>query len=215
MVGRDDEVRQALASIDDASEFQGVLLVGDSGIGKSTLARALADTVKSRGLTVQFVLGTETSKAVPLGAFCQLTTLHVVREPSVMLAAAQRTMEQERTLVVVDDAHLLDPLSATLVYHLAVGGSARLIVTIRSPSVVPDAVTALWKERLLLRLHIDPFTWQQTEELARAVLGDAVENRLINELHGRTAGNPLMLRGLLNAGREGGVLVREPGGGEQ
>ena len=208
LVGRDDEVRQALASIDDASEFQGVLLVGDSGIGKSTLARALADTVKSRGLTVQFVLGTETSKAVPLGAFCRLTTLHVVREPSVMLAAAQRTMEQERTLVVVDDAHLLDPLSATLVYHLAVGGSARLIVTIRSPSVVPDAVTALWKERLLLRLHIDPFTWQQTEELARAVLGDAVENRLINELHGRTAGNPLMLRGLLNAGREGGVLVR-------
>jgi DNA replication protein DnaC len=47
LVGRDDEVRQALASIDDASEFQGVLLVGDSGIGKSTLARALADIVKS------------------------------------------------------------------------------------------------------------------------------------------------------------------------
>jgi DNA-binding CsgD family transcriptional regulator/energy-coupling factor transporter ATP-binding protein EcfA2 len=208
LVGRDDEVRQALASLDDASEFQGVLLVGDSGIGKSTLARALADTVKSRGLTVQFVLGTETSKAVPLGAFYWLTTLQVVREPAVMLAAAQRTMEQERTLVVVDDAHLLDPLSATLVYHLATGGSTRLIVTIRSPSAVPDAVTALWKERLLLRLRIKAFTWQQTEELAHTVLGDAVETRLINELHCRTAGNPLMLRGLLNAGRESKVLVR-------
>ncbi|HXY63390.1 MAG TPA: LuxR C-terminal-related transcriptional regulator [Mycobacterium sp.] len=212
LVGRDDEVRQALASLDDASEFQGVLLVGDSGIGKSTLARALADTVKSRGLTVQFVLGTETSKAVPLGAFYWLTTLHVVREPAVMLAAAQKTMEQERTLVVVDDAHLLDPLSATLVYQLATGGSTRLIVTIRSPSAVPDAVTALWKERLLLRLRINAFTRQQTEELAHTVLGDAVETRLINELHGRTAGNPLMLRGLLSAGRGSGVLVRSKHG---
>ena len=212
LVGRDDEVRQALASLDDASEFQGVLLVGDSGIGKSTLARALADTVKSRGRTVQFVLGTETSKAVPLGAFYWLTTLHVVREPAVMLAAAQKTMEQERTLVVVDDAHLLDPLSATLVYQLATGGSTRLIVTIRSPSAVPDAVTALWKERLLLRLRINAFTRQQTEELAHTVLGDAVETRLINELHGRTAGNPLMLRGLLSAGRGSGVLVRSKHG---
>ena len=126
-----------------------------------------------------------------------------------MLAAAHRTLEQEENLVVVvDDAHLLDPLSATLVHHLAASGSARLIVTIRSGNAVPDAVTALWKERLFLDLHIDAFTWQQTEELARAVLGDAVETRLINELHGRTAGNLLMLRGLLSAGRESGVLVR-------
>ena len=203
MVGRDDEVSQAWASLDDASEFQGVLFVGDSGVGKSTLARALADTAASRGLTVRFVLGTESGRAVPLGAFYWLVTLDTAREPAAMLAAAHKTLEREENLVViVDDAHLLDPLSASLVYHLAARGSARLIVTIRSGNAVPDAVTALWKEGLLLDLHIDPFTWQQTEELARAVLGDAVETRLVNELHGRTAGNPLMLRGLLNAGRE-------------
>ena len=120
LVGRDDEVRQALAALDDASEFQGVLLVGDSGVGKSTLARALADTVRSRGLTVRFVLGTQTGSAVPLGAFYWVMPLHAAHEPSVMLAAAHRTLGQEENLVVVvDDAQLLDPLSATLVYHLA------------------------------------------------------------------------------------------------
>ena len=209
MVGRDDEVSQALAALDDASEFQGVLFVGDSGVGKSTLAHALADTAASRGLTVRFVLGTETGRAVPLGAFYWLVTLDTAREPAAMLAVAHKTLEPEENLVVVvDDAHLLDPLSASLVYHLAARGSARLIVTIRSGNALPDAVIALWKEGLLLDLHIDPFTRQQTEELARAVLGDDVETRLINELHGRTAGNPLMLRGLLNAGRESGALVR-------
>ena len=209
LVGRDDERSQALASLDDASGFQGVMFVGDSGVGKSTLARDVANTAASRGLTVRFVLGTETKRAVPLGAFYWLVTLDTAREPAAMLAVAHRTLElQENLVVVVDDAHLLDPVSASLVYHLAARGSARLIVTIRSRNAVPEAVMALWKEGLLLDLHIDPFTWQQTEELARAVLGDAVETRLINELHSRTAGNPLMLRGLLHAGREGGALVR-------
>ncbi|MDT5232863.1 MAG: hypothetical protein QOI39_3363, partial [Mycobacterium sp.] len=40
LVGRDDEVRQALAALEDDAEFRGVALVGDSGVGKSTLARA-------------------------------------------------------------------------------------------------------------------------------------------------------------------------------
>ena len=81
-------------------------------------------------------------------------------------------------------------------------------MTIRSGDPVPDAVTALLKERLLLSLRVEAFTREQTEVLARAVLGGAVDTRLINELHDRTAGSPLLLRGLLDAGRESGVLVR-------
>jgi energy-coupling factor transporter ATP-binding protein EcfA2 len=213
VVGRDDEFRLALAALEDTAEFQGVLLVGESGVGKSTLARALAEIVESRGLAMRFVLGTESGSAVPLGAFYWLLTLDTASEPAVMLGAAYKTLEQEKNLVIViDDAHLLDPLSATLVYHLAAGGNTRLIVTIRSGSAAPDALTALWKERLLLRLPIKVLTWHQTEELARTVLGDAVETRLINELHRRTAGNPLMLSGLLSAGRESGVLVRSEHG---
>ena len=208
-VAREDEFRQALAALDDAAEFQGVALLGDSGVGKSTLARALAKALESRGRTVRFVLGTQTGSAVPLGAFSRSVTVDAPQQPAAMLAAAHKTLEQDENLVVVvDDAQLLDPLSATLLYQLAASGSARLIVTIRSGDAVPDAVTALWKERLLLSLRIDAFTREQTGELARAVLGGVVDTRLINELHERAAGNPLMLRGLLSAGRESGVLVR-------
>ena len=44
------------------------------------------------------------------------------------------------------------------------------------------------------------------------MLGGAVDTGLINELHHQTRGNPLMLRGLLSAGRESGVLVRSERG---
>lgn len=213
LVGRDEEIRQALAALDDTAKFQGVVLVGDSGVGKSTLADALADAVGERGQTVRFVLATEAARAVPLGAFSWVRNIGAADGPAMMLIAAQQILEQDDNLiVVVDDAHLLDPLSATLVYRLAVSDRARLIVTIRTGEAVPDAITALWKERLLLRLRLDAFTWEQTSALVRAVLGEPVEIRLVNALQDRTAGNPLMLRSLLRAGRESGVLVRTDDG---
>jgi DNA-binding CsgD family transcriptional regulator/energy-coupling factor transporter ATP-binding protein EcfA2 len=213
MIGRSDEVRQALTALGGDADFRGVVLMGDSGVGKSTLAHALADILESRDLNVRFVLCTETGRTVPFGAFYWLTNLATAREPAVMLAAAQRALEREENLVVaVDDAHLLDPLSASLVYHLAAAGRARLIVTITSGHAVPDPVIALWKDRLLRTLHVEAFTRQQTELLARTVLGGDVATELIDELQDRTAGNPLFLRGLLVPGRENGVLVRTDAG---
>ncbi len=212
IVGRDVEFRRSLAALNNG-EFHGVALVGDSGVGKSTLARMLAKTVESAGRTVRFALGTQTGHAVQLGAFSRAVSLGVGHEPAIMLAAALNTLGQDKNLVVVvDEAQLLDPLSATLVNQLAAGGGARLIVTIRSGEPVLDAVTALMKERLLLTVHVDPFTREQTALLAGAVLGGPVDFRLIDELFERSAGNLLLLRGFLTAGRESGALVHTEAG---
>lgn len=205
MVARDDEFRRALAALDGDAEFAGVALIGESGVGKSTLARALAADVELRGHALRFVLGTQTGCEVPLGAFSRAVTVNATREPAAMLATAAATLEREKDLVIiVDDAQLLDPLSATLVHQLAAAGSARLVVTIRSGEVTLDAVTALVKERLLVPIHIDAFSREQTAELAHAVLGGAVEPGLIDEVYRRSAGNLLLLRGLLStAGKAG------------
>ncbi len=208
IVARDDELRRASAALEHDAKSRGVALVGDSGVGKSTLARLLAETLQSQGATVRYALGTQTGSAVPLGAFYRSVTVEAPQEPAAMLAAAHKALEREDNLVVVvDDAQLLDPLSSTLVHQLGASGSARLIVTIRSGDPAPDAITALLKDRLLLSLHIEAFTAEETGALARAVLGGVVDTKLVNELHGRTAGNPLLLRSLLVAGRESGVLV--------
>ncbi|WP_297795027.1 LuxR family transcriptional regulator [Mycobacterium sp.] len=211
-MGRDAELRRSLAAL-GSGEFHGVALVGDSGVGKSTLARMLAKAGESAGRTVRFALGTQTGHAVPLGAFSRAVSLGVAHEPTAMLAAAHNTLGQDKNLVVVvDDAQLLDPLSATLVNQLASGRSARLIVTIRSGEPVLDAVTALLKERILLTVHVDPFTREQTALLAGAVLDGPVDSRLVDELFERSAGNPLLLRGFLAAGQESGALAHTEAG---
>jgi DNA-binding CsgD family transcriptional regulator/energy-coupling factor transporter ATP-binding protein EcfA2 len=214
LVARDMELRQALAAL-NGGEFQGVAFVGDSGVGKSTLARTLAKVAEHAGRPVRFALGTHTGSAVPLGAFSRAVTLNGTPEPALLLASAHNTLSADKNLVVlVDDAQLLDPLSATLVNQLVASRTARLIVTIRSGESVFDAVTALLKERLLLTVHIDPFTREQIGILAGAVLDGAVGPRLIDELFDRSAGNLLVLRGLLSAGRENGALVRAEGAWE-
>lgn len=215
VVGRDVQLAQSLGAL-NGGEFQGVALIGDSGVGKSTLARMLAKVAERAGRTVRFALGTHTGSAVPLGAFSRSVTLDATHEPALLLASAHKTLSEDRNLVVVvDDAQLLDPLSATLVNQLAASRTARLIVTIRSGEPVLDAVTALLKERMLLTVHIDPFTHEQTEMLAAAVLDGEVEPQLVDDLHLQSAGNPLVLRGLLSANRENGVLVRTEGGWER
>lgn len=212
-VGRDDELSLALATLAPDSGFQGVALVGESGVGKSTLARALGGRLTATGRTVRSVLGTKTGRDVPLGAFSRSVTVEATSEPAAMLELSHRNIAATNNpVVIVDDAHLLDPLSATLVYQLAAERTAQLIVVISTGETVFDAVSALLKERLLLNLHIGPFTRHQTAELTRSVLGGVVSPGLITELHDRSMGNPLYLSGVLRAGRESGLLVHDEDG---
>ena len=166
LITRVDELQRASEAVRPDSGYHGVALVGEAGVGKTTLARVLAESLEAKGMTARFVLGTETGQAVPLGAFHRTLTVEDPHEPAVMLAAAHRALAREDDLViVVDDAQFLDPLSAVLVHQLAASGATPLIVTIRSGGAVPDAVTALWKEQLLVRIDVEAFTRAQTEEL--------------------------------------------------
>lgn len=209
-MGRDAERREAAQALRDGS--RGVVLAGAAGVGKSALARVLAGELEADGHPVRFVLGTETAQAVPLGAFRHALTLTDAREPTVMLAAAYEALAAEPALlIVVDDVQHLDPLSALLVQQLAVAGPQKLIVTMQNGATTSDAVTALWKEQLLLRMDLEPFTREQTGQLAAAVLGGDIDEHAVGELHRFSAGSPLYLRGALNAALADAVLVCDQG----
>ena len=114
-------------------------------------------------------------------------------------------------LVLVDDAHLLDDLSALIVHQLVLQDVASVIATIRTGEPTPDAVTALWKDSLLRRLELQPLSRNETEDLLQTVLDGPVSAESAERLWKLSRGNVLYLRHLVEHHRELGSLARVDG----
>ncbi len=108
----------------------------------------------------------------------------------------------------VDDAHLLDELSATLVHQLVTRREARVVLTVRSGEPAPDAVTSLWKDGHLQRLELQPLSMNMTASLLEEALGGLVAAGAARELWAITRGNPLYLQQLVQGELESGRLDR-------
>ena len=185
------------------AERSGAALIGADGVGK-TLAADRAAQGFADG-EVRRVVGTAAQRAVPLGAFSALLADARIGDdgrPADLLRAALDHLNGDGAtrLFVVDDAHLLDHLSATLVYQLALSGSARLIVTVRPDADLPDAIAALWTDGLLTRVEVEPLDRATTATLLESALGATPDEATIDEAFTRSQGNPLHLRHLVGTG---------------
>lgn len=187
----------------------GVVLVGAAGVGKTTLARLVTSALSD---PVHWVACTASAQAIPLGAFAPWIAAPVSRDPLALLhSARENLLGRPDTVIGVDDAHLLDTLSATLVHQIAVDRGARIVITVRSGEPVPDAITSLWKDGYLERIELAPFTRQQCTELVEAVLGGALEELSADVMWESSGGNPLFLRNLVEGAVEANTLSAADG----
>ncbi|MGV9709912.1 LuxR C-terminal-related transcriptional regulator [Gordonia sp. NPDC003424] len=181
----------------------GTVLTGPAGVGKTTLARQVTAPLNG----VRWVVGTESARAIPLGAFANVVSPAAARDTIGVLSAARESLLTEQSLVLcVDDAHLLDPLSATLLHQLAIDRDARIVATVRSGEVLPDAVTSLWKDGYLRRIELSPFTKEESVELIERALGGHIEGLSAELMWEASGGNALFLRHLVDGAVEAGNL---------
>jgi tetratricopeptide (TPR) repeat protein len=172
-------------------ERAGTVLIGSAGVGKTWLARAAADRLASQFGRVDWVIGS--SRAVPFSAFSHLIDVPSTGKTAAVLRDARESLGDSR-LLVVDDAHLLDKLSAALVYQLAVSGTVKLIVTVAPNGPVAEEISALWRDHLLTRIDIQPAGHDDSrlaslvEEFVAALPGPA--HRVLEYL---AVGDPLAL----------------------
>lgn len=177
----------------------GAALLGNEGTGKTTLA-AQAAGLLGRGEPV-WVVGTAAQTSIPFGAFGPLLDLQEAGKPAAMIARAAESIlaQSDSAPIIVDNARLLDPLSASLVYRLAraaAGGSGNpLIIMVRSVLRVPQVVAALWNDGLLERVNVIGFDAAEAAALVSATGGGDA-----GALYRRSSGNPLHLRMLATTG---------------
>ena len=208
LTGREEElhvIREQLA--DD--ERTGIVIAGLAGVGKTRLARAAADVAARTGWSVRRIAGTATGRSVTLGAFARWAD----DTDSAPVALARKVFagltvggEGAPLLLLVDDAHLLDDLSAMILHQLVLQDVTNVIATIRTGEPVPDAVTALWKDGALQRLELQPLSRNESGDLISAVLGGPVEPGCAEHMYKLSGGNVLFLRHLVEHELDSGRL---------
>ncbi|KQR97409.1 hypothetical protein ASG12_15865 [Williamsia sp. Leaf354] len=207
MVGREGEI-SAAREVLDRSDVGGVVLSGAAGVGKSCLAREIARRAGADGWIVRTVSATSTSQAVPLGAFARWTDdragapAALVRRIGDAVVAAT---EVHRLLMLVDDAHLLDGLSALVVEHLVDSG-VTVVLTVRSGEHVPAAITALWKERRIIRRDVDVLSSTAIDAALESAFGASPDRHCGRRFWELTQGNMLYVRQLADQEADAGNL---------
>lgn len=193
----------------------GVILVGAAGVGKTRLLDEVLDRPPfSTWSTTRFV-ATEPSRTVPLAALFSLLPPAPVGDRSQMLAYLRSSLleraDGRRVLVAVDDAHLLDDVSAAFLGELVHRDDIVLAVTARSGTPMPSPLTGLWTSGVLERVDIDPLDAAATLELAEDVVGGSIDPSLGAEVVALSGGNPLLIREILLDASSSGTVRPESG----
>src|ERR1700733_6335197 len=161
--GRAEELETLLGML-AGQRSRGVVLAGSPGVGKTRLATEfLARAAGRPRIATGHITASRSTTPVPLGAVASLLPADAYPESQaesrarmlrIAAEALVRDVGDRRLVVLVDDAHLLDDTSATLIYQLVVSNAAFVVATVRSFERAPAAVVGLWKDDLLERMDV-------------------------------------------------------------
>ena len=193
------------------------MLAGGPGVGKSRMLREYAALAEAAGFEVVRAVPNRWAANVPFGALALLlpedatgaSPADVLRRTAAALAARGKG---KPVLLVVDDAHLLDDASATLIHHVVLRRQITVAVVLPSGMAAPDAVLNLWKDGFIERVELTPLGPEVARDLLDAIVGGPVADPAADVLLAKAAGNALFLRELVVTNVESGNLTAVGGG---
>jgi DNA-binding NarL/FixJ family response regulator len=210
---------QALAAVSGGS---GAVVTGAVGTGRTALARATAAELAPDRFASFWVVGTQAARPVPFGALAGLLpaadgpALEPARVLNSLLHELLRRSAGRWPVLLVDDAHLLDGPSASVLLGLALDTRIRLLITVRLPGVeaepaVPDALVTLWKDDHLPRIELGPLDEAGVTDVVTGELGGPMVASGVELLRQWTQSNPLYLTELIRHGRAERLVRFEDG----
>ncbi len=210
LFGRDAACRVILDAW-GADAAGNLVIVGPAGVGRTRLAREALSLAEDQGRSTRWAAGTRAAAQVPLGAFAHLLpALDTGADTLALLQQATRVIVGDRAgplrVLGIDDVHLLDPLSITLLHQLAAGGAVRLVLTVRTGNAVQDPAATLWKDGLATRIELQPLQREDAELLIGHCVDGQVQTRTVERLWRLSGGNALYLHELVEDGLRTGRL---------
>jgi DNA-binding CsgD family transcriptional regulator len=209
---RIDQTRAELLGsvVGSLASGKATVLVGPAGIGKTSLFR---QTLKHESIVpfpVRHAVASASAQRFSFGAFAGLVniesgTIDPVALMSMTIAELRRS--KTRTLLVADDAHVLDDQSATLLHHLVVEDAATVFATVRSGTTLPDAVRRLIDDGLANVVHVNAMSDAEVVALAETELGGLLDRATAKRLTATCEGNPLIVLELLRGSQTAGLLT--------
>ena len=203
--------RTAHGIVETLSGNQSVVIFAPLGYGKSVLFESIALTLRALGREPLNIAVNPLVHSVPCGSI--RSQLGLAMSPTdgefstaTLLSSAQAQTGSSHPVIMVDDAHLLDPQSMDGLYQLA---AARSIVLLVTSDLVPaidtpttDAATIrlldeLWIRGGAERIDLEPLSPVQSGQLVREFAPTTRFDRVtLAFLHSRSGGSRLLLREL-------------------
>jgi tetratricopeptide (TPR) repeat protein len=225
LVGREAELSRLVDWLDDLASGTGhaVLIEGEPGIGKSSLARAAVAAAEHRGFSAYWAECDELGRALPLQPLLEALLSTVSGEPRLetiqrllrgeltsavdpamaaaeqMLALITELCSAQPTLLVVDDLQWGDLATISVWEWLArsIGRSPLLLVGVARP--VPQRDELLAVRRIVGAdglLHLEGLAQQAVTDLV-ATISEGVPGENLMRLADEAGGNPLYLTELM------------------
>ncbi len=207
----------------DLRNGRGVLVVGDAGVGKthlvtSALTHLWLGSVTTAAPTVVSISGASAPTGIPLGALepllgdGALSSLGSFQRTVQMLEESLRTRARGgRVILRVEDAHLLDQTSSHALAWMIHQGEIQLVATARTSAVAVSPWLELWKDDVVERIDVPPFSLEEVEQWLVNELGGPVTPDTVRRVWSETAGNPFHLGEVVRGDLDGGAWSQHGG----
>jgi len=204
-------------SVDYLLAGTSVDLLGQKGSGRSTVLREAEAELVERGWDVVRLRGVATLRDRPLEA---LAAAGLARRPdprnesavSAALAAIERSVADERTVLVVDDVDDLDRASAGAITAAHARRLFPVLTTSRprpegalDPYVLPSEV------RPGVQLPVPPLSYVEVHELVGQTLPGRIDPAVISRIYGLSGGMPGLAVAIAQTGRHSGRVHQDDG----